>query len=149
MTEDRTRQGRIETETSERRRRSDDNLDAGQALRMRIPGDVEAKLKAQGRTARWINVEVDQKTGQDTGSRMHDLTVRDDWDKVEGVEPRTVKIDKNGATAKAYLVSKRNDFIEEDRAKKDALRRTKEEAMLTGVDPTTGQSNLAPDQYAD
>lgn len=141
MTEDRTRQGRIAEVGAQRRRRSDDTIDGSQALRMRIPREVEAKLQAEGRTARWVN---------DVGSRMHDMTVRDDWDKVEGVEPRTVKVDiKTGETVKAILLSKRDDFIVEDRLKKDAVRRNTEQAMLTGRDPMTNQSTLEPDRYAD
>lgn len=143
MTDDRGRVDRQSSERSERRRRSDDTIDAGVALKMRIPPEIEAKLKAEGRSARWIN---------DVGSRVHDLTVRDDWDKVEGVEPRTVKLDKSGnETTKAILVSKRIDFINEDRAEKEAKRLQQEDAMLRGqVSSPEGQSTtLAPGQYAD
>jgi hypothetical protein len=134
--------GRVDRQTevaAERRRRNDDNLDAGQALKLAIPGDIQRKLAAEGRTGRWVN---------DVGSRMHDLTVGDDWDKVEGVEPRTVVVDrKTGETAKAFLLSKRNDFIAEDRAKKDAKRREQEKAMLKGIQP--GATDPAPNTYAD
>lgn len=141
MTEARERQGRMAEIGAERRRRSDDTIDAAQAHKMRVPREVEERLKAEGRTARWVN---------DVGSRMQDMTVRDDWDKVEGVDPRTVKVDiKTGETVKAILVSKRNDFIVEDRLKMDAVRRKTEQAMLTGRDPITNQQTLAPDRYAD
>ncbi len=141
MTEERGRVDRRAIESGERRRRSDDTIDAGLALKLRIPPEIETRLKAEGRTARWIN---------DVGSRIHDLTVRDDWDRVEGVEPRSVKVDvKNDTMTKAILVSKRDDFIAEDRAKKDAIRRATEAAMLTGRDPSTNQSTLSPEQYVD
>ncbi len=139
MTEERGRQDRQAIESGERRRRSDDTIDGEQSLKMRIPPEIQAKLKAEGRTARWIN---------DVGSRMHDLTVRDDWNKVDGVEPRNVLIDKkNGTMAKAILVSKRIDFVEDDSAKKEARRKAKETATFTGRDPVTGKSLNTTSQY--
>lgn len=140
MTEERGREDRQAVEASDRRRRDDSTIDHLASLKMAIPRDVAARLKAEGRSARWIN---------DVGSRVHDLTIRDDWDVVEGVEPRNVKIDKEGEMAKAILVSKRDDFIADDRRKKDSVRRETEEAMLTGKQPGTDQSALAPEQYAD
>lgn len=127
MTEAAERTERQNEVRQERRRRSDDTLDAGQARKLAIPADIEAKLAAQGRSPRWAN---------DVGSRIQDLTVRDDWDKVEGVQPRSVVIDKaKGTTAKAVLLSKPIEFIEEDRRKKDARRRETEQAMLKGSVP--------------
>lgn len=140
MTEERGREDRQVTEVAQRRRRDDSTIDSGASLKMAIPQEIAEKLKAEGRTPRWIN---------DVGSRVHDLTIRDDWDRVEGVEPRSVKIDKEGEMTKAILVSKRNDFIEDDRRKKDAVRLATEEAMLTGKQPGTDKSALAPEQYAD
>ena len=138
MTDTRGRADRQTEVAAERRRRDDATLDGGQARKLAIPAHIEAKLAAEGRTARWIN---------DVGSRVQDLTVRDDWDKVEGVEPREVVIDKaKGLTTKAYLVSKRNDFIAEDRAKKDKARREQEEAMLAGHVPG---ATPAANTYAD
>ncbi len=139
MTEQRGRADRQTIESGERRRRSDDTIDGGLALKLGIPPEIEASLKAEGRTARWVN---------DVGSRLHDTTVRDDWARVQGVEPRSVKIDvKTGAMTKAILVSKRIDFVEEDRAKKEARRKRQETATFTGHDPQTGQSTLPANQY--
>jgi hypothetical protein len=138
MTDTRGRQTRQEEVRTERRRRNDASLDGRQALKLAIPKAVEEQLTAQGRTPRWVN---------DVGSRMHDLTVNDDWDKVEGVEPRDVVIDrKTGTTTKAYLLSKRSDFIAEDRKVKDANRRHQEDGMLKGVIPG---ATPAPNTYAD
>lgn len=136
MTDTRGRADRQTEVAAERRRRDDTTLDAGRARKLAIPRDIEQQLAAQGRTARWVN---------DVGTRVHDLTVRDDWDKVEGVAPRTVKIDRNGDTAQAILVSKPNAFIAEDEAKKDDARRLQEEAMLKGQVPG---STPAPNTYA-
>jgi hypothetical protein len=136
MTEQSGRQSRQDEVRQERRRRDDTTLDGGQALKLAIPPAIQKELAAQGRTARWVN---------DVGSRMHDLTVNDDWDKVAGVEPRDVVIDKSkGTTVKAHLVSKPNDFIAEDRAKKDERRRQQEDGMLKG---TVGGKPLAENQY--
>jgi len=124
MTEGRERLSRVDEVRQERRRRGDIT---GKALKLAIPADVEARLSAQGRTPRWIN---------DVGSRVADLTVRDDWDVVEGVEPREVVIDRaKGETCKAILVSKPNAFIAEDAAKREVGRREKEAAMLKGQVP--------------
>lgn len=127
MTDESGRTARQNEVRQERRRRDDATLDGGQARKLAIPPDVEAKLAAQGRTGRWVN---------DVGSRIEDLTVRDDWDKVEGVAPRSVVIDvKKGETAQAILLSKPNAFIAEDRAKREAKRREREQAMLKGQVP--------------
>lgn len=106
----------------ERRRRDDTSIDGGQRLNLAIPPAIKAKLDAQGLTPRWVN---------DTGNRIEQLTIHDDYDRVEDVEPVTVDIDRsNGVTAKAYLLAKRTDFLAEDAAKRDAKRREAEAAML-------------------
>lgn len=136
MTDTRGRTDRQTQVATERRRRNDDNLDGGRAHKLAIPQEIQDRLSVEGRTARWVN---------DVGSRMRDLTEGDDWDKVEGVEPREVVIDRaKGTTAKAHLLSKRNDFIAEDRAKKDAKRRHQEDGMLKG---DVAGNSLAPNQY--
>jgi hypothetical protein len=123
----------------ERRRRDDTTIDAGQARKLAIPPHIEKQLAAQGRSARWIN---------DVGSRVQDLTVRDDWDIVEGVEPREVVTNvKEGTTAKAILISKPDVFIAEDRAKKDATRRAQEDALLNAKIP--GAADAPDGMYAD
>jgi hypothetical protein len=110
---------------AERRRRDDANL--GPKLKLAIPDEVRDRLAAEGRTPRWVN---------DSGSRIADLTQRDDYDKVEGVEPVKVDVDDEGKPVFAHLLSKRNDFIAEDRAKVDQRRRQAEAGMLKGKSPT-------------
>jgi hypothetical protein len=139
MTTESGRTARQDEVRHERRRRNDDTLDAGQARKLAIPAHIEAQLAAQGRTGRWVN---------DVGSSIEDRTVRDDWDKVEGVEPRTVVIDRKGTTAQTILLSKPKAFIAEDRAKKEAARRERERAMEKGQVP--GAQPLPSDTfYAD
>lgn len=130
MTNAGERGSRKEEVRQERRRRDDATIDGSQALKLAVPPEIERKLTEQGRTWRWAN---------DVGNRMELLTKFDDWDRVEGVEPREVVIDKaKGETAKAYLLSKPKDFMEEDRRKKDAKRRETEQAMLEGHVPNAG-----------
>jgi hypothetical protein len=71
----------------------------------------------------------------DRGSRVADLTNRDDYDPVDGVEPVKVDTDVDGKPVYARLFSKRNDFIEEDRRKADARRREVEAGMAKGKLP--------------
>lgn len=126
MNESRGRQGRQEEVATERRRRSDATLDGGQAKKLAIPAAVQAQLQAEGRTPRWIN---------DEGNRLHNLTVLDDYDRVDGVEPVPVGTSKDGKPILSYLHAKRSDFLAEDAKKKDAGRRLQEEAMLKGRVP--------------
>ncbi len=111
----------------QRRRRDDTTIDGGQRLKLAIPADVAARLRAEGRTPRWVN---------DTGARMHNLTVLDDYDRVEGVEPVEVLIDaKKGTTCKAILCSKPTQFIEEDKGKLESQRRLVESSLERGDVP--------------
>jgi hypothetical protein len=109
---------------TERRRR--DDLNELPRLKLAIPDEVRAKLAAEGRTPRWVN---------DRGSRVADLTNRDDYDPVDGVEPVKVDTDVDGKPVYARLFSKRNDFIEDDRKKADARRREVEAGMVKGKLP--------------
>lgn len=118
------RADRVAHEATERRRRQDGEM--GKRLHLGIPEEVRAKLAAEGRTPRWIN---------DTGSRVADLTTRDDYDPVEGVDPVKVDVDKEGKPVFAKLYSKRNDFIAEDQAKADKRRREVEAGMVKGHAP--------------
>jgi hypothetical protein len=145
MTEASGRTARQDEVRQERRRRNDDTLDAGQALKLAIPPEVQQKLAEQGREARWAN---------DVGNRIHRLTVLDDWDKVEGVAPQPVVINGDkGTTANAILLSKPKEFIEEDRRKKESGRRAMEEGLLKGAVPNGNSdvpSTSLPDNfYAD
>jgi hypothetical protein len=130
MSEARGRDSRQEELRTERRRRDDATIDGGQALKLAVPLDIQAKLTEQGREWRWAN---------DDGNRIHRLTVLDDWDKVEGVTPVEVVVDRaKGLTAKAYLLSKPKEFIAEDRHKRDAARMSTEQAMVEGKVPNAG-----------
>ena len=127
------RQGRVEEVRRERRRRGDVELRANK--RLPIPPDVEQRLKDQGLVPRWVN---------DEGNRMHQLTVQDDYDPVEGVEPVPIGTDKTGKPIMAHLLAKRADFIAEDREQREAKRRETETALLRGEVPASGGDNPRP-----
>lgn len=127
----------------ERRRRSDTTIDGSQRLKLAVPPEIEARLRAEGRTPRWIN---------DEGNRMHQLTRLDDYDKVEGVDPVPVGTTKEGKPIIAHLCSKPTAFIEEDRAKMDQPRQETERALLRGAvpgDPSAGHDPKYSSGYVD
>lgn len=121
----------------QRRRRSDTTIDGGQRLKLAIPPEIEARLKEEGRTPRWIN---------DEGNRMVQMTKYDDYDPVDGIEPVPVGTTKEGKPIIAILHSKPTAFIEEDRAKKDEPRREMERALLRGKVP--GDSHGHDEKYS-
>jgi hypothetical protein len=117
---------------TERRRR--DDLSGAPRLKLAVPDQVRDQLAAEGRTPRWIN---------DVGNRISDLTTRDDYDKVEGVDPVKVGTGDDGKPIMAHLYSKRTDFMIEDRQKRDADRRNVEASRFGKGDkpaePASGQ----------
>lgn len=139
MTEVRTRADRQTEEAAKRRRRDDTTIDGSGRLKLAIPPEVEARLKAEGRQARWVN---------DEGNRIHNLTKLDDYDRVDGVDPVVVGTTKDGQPIKSFLHSKPVEFIREDQEKLDSKRRETEAALLRGKnpqDPITGDESF----YAD
>jgi hypothetical protein len=126
MTEDRTRADRTTEEATQRRRRDNNTIDGSQRLKLAIPPEVEARLKAEGKEPRWIN---------DEGNRLHNLTVLDDYDRVDGIEPRVVGKDEAGQPIKAYLCAKPAAFVAADREAADAPRRELEKALVRGKNP--------------
>lgn len=126
MADIRERTDRATEERQQRRRRNDDTIDGSQRLKLAVPPEVKARLKQEGREPRWINNE---------GNRLHNLTQLDDYDRVDGVEPRVVGTSKKGEPILAYLHSKPKAFIEEDKAKAEARRQETERALLRGKNP--------------
>lgn len=115
------RADRAAQETVTRRRRDDGAGDAYLDLKLSVPDAIRAKYP--DRIFRWAN---------DVGARLHNLTVRDDWDKVDGIDPRPVGSDKDGHPILAHLLSKPRAFQAEDEAKKEARRREIEKAQVNG-----------------
>ena len=127
------RQGRADTVRQQRRRRGDSEFRADK--RLNIPPEVEERLKAQGLVPRWVH---------DVGNRMQRFTERDDYDKVEGVDPVPVDTDQNGKPILAHLLAKRADFIQEDRDAAEAKRREREKALVRGKVEDGGAGVNAP-----
>jgi hypothetical protein len=125
------RPDRAEEVAAQRRRRDGEGLSP--RLKLHIPDHIRDKLAAEGRTPRWVN---------DVNNRIADLTTRDDYDPVEGVEPVKVGTDDENKPVFAHLLAKRTDFLNEDRAKSDKRRREVEAARFTPRDnaqPIEGQ----------
>lgn len=139
MTAQGQRTARKDEVGQERRRRSDTTIDGSGRLKLAIPPEIAARLEAEGRAPRWIN---------DEGNNMVQKTKYDDYDKVPGVAPSLVGTGKDGKPIKAHLCSKPTRFIEEDKAKAEAVRKETERALLRGKvpnDPTAGSESF----YAD
>lgn len=131
---DEPRSERSKQVAAQRRRRGDSEMRADK--RLPIPPEVAKRLKSQGLEPRWVN---------DTGNRMHQLTVQDDYDPVEGVEPVPVGTDPHtGQPIMARLLAKRADFIKEDREKRAKTRDETETSLLRGEVPATGGDNPRP-----
>lgn len=137
MTDQRERQGRQTEERTERRRRRDDTIDGSQRLKLAIPPEVAERLKAEGRTPRWVVKD---------SARMVQLTKQDDYDPVDGVKPVTTRALRDGSRIEMVLLSKPTRFIEEDRRKADEPRREIEKSFLRGKVP--GDPHSHDDQYS-
>lgn len=139
MTEQRVREDRKTEEATQRRRRDNNTIDGTQRKKLSISPEVEARLKAEGRTPRWAVKD---------SARMQQLTQQDDYDPVEGVDPVPTRSLADGSGVEMILLSKPTDFIEDDRAKAEKVRKGTERDMLRGnipADPNAGDDRF----YAD
>lgn len=140
MTEQRQRQGRTQEVAERRRRRDDTNFQ--KSGKLSIPEEVAERLKAEGRSPRWVN---------DENNRLYNLTVRDDYDRVDGVEPVPVGKKEDGSPLLAHLLSKPTEFLREDQARAEKRRKAVEQGMVKGklpVKTAEGEEMLVPVQGA-
>lgn len=137
MSDNRQRAERSDEVKAQRRRRSDTTIDGSQRLKLAIPPEVEARLKAENRVPRWLN---------DEGNRIVNMTKYDDYDRVDGVDPVPVGTTKEGKPIIAYLHSKPAEFMEDDRKAADKPRREMEQALLRGRVP--GDSHSHDEKYS-
>lgn len=139
MTEQRQRQGRASEVAQSRRRRDDTNFQRSQKLH--IPPEVAERLKAEGRSPRWVN---------DEGNRLYQLTKLDDYDKVDDVEPVPVGRQEDGSPLLAHLLSKPIEYMRQDQAKAEDRRKSVEQGMVKGKAPvkTAEGEMLVPVQGA-
>lgn len=130
------RQGRAQQETQRRRRRGDGGMAVTE--RLPIPQEIKARLEAEGRVTRWVN---------DEGNRIHQFTVQDDYDKVEGVEPVPIGTATDGSPILAHLLSKPLEFVLEDRAEAEKRIKATEDALFrqpSATDQSAKGSNPNP-----
>ena len=137
MAEERKREERSSEERQERRRRRDDTFESQGSNKMFIPDEIKARLEAEGLQPRWVN---------DEPGRIQRLTTKDDYDKVEGVEPVQVGAKPDGSPLFAHLLAKPVDFIQDDQRKADTKRKLVEGAMVRGAVPTKPGEDPAPVQ---
>ncbi|RAK52126.1 hypothetical protein [Phenylobacterium deserti] len=117
--EQRARVSRAEENQAQRRRRQPGTIDRMDEFALTIPDEVQAANPDH--VFRWV---------LDRPKRMHQLTVRDDWDRVDGVEPIPDHADKAGNQLNLVLVKKRKEFWEEDQRAKGQALREQEQAMV-------------------
>ncbi len=134
MAEVRARTARTIEEMRERRARTDTTIDGARRMKLRIPSDVETRLKEEGRTPRWVIKD---------SARMQELLSDDGYySRVEGVGEIPTRSLANGEPIKMVLLSKPTEFIEEDKAALEVARAAKEKAEFDGT-------NLGANQYLD
>jgi len=119
-TETRARVSRAEETQTQRRRRQPGTLDRMDELTLAIPDEV-----------REANPDSEFRWALDKPRRMHTLTVRDDWDRVAGVEPIPDHTDKSGQQVNLVLLKKPREFWEEDQRAKIASLREQEKSLMS------------------
>jgi len=112
---------RVEQVSQERRRRQSGTLDRTQQLKLSVPDEIKRQYPDD--SFRWVN---------DSGTRMYDLTEKDDWSKVNGIEPIPVGTDNFGKPVFAHLCKKPSEFLKADAAEKVAQTVEVEKAIMRG-----------------
>lgn len=136
---------RVEEERTRRRRR--DDMDDGRLSNLTVYGQKDPDYEY-----RWIN---------DEPGRVHNLTVRDDWDVVtdemlgvrhekdRGVGSGVERVVDRASGKRALLVRKRKEYFVEDRAKSQRRLDEIDQQMKQGVVPAKGdQQPLQPGSSA-
>lgn len=116
--------GRVEQVAKERRRRNNADLDGFTTLRLGLTPEQMAEHKDFD--LRWVN---------DEKNRVWVLTNQDDWDVVEGIEPRPVGTDVVGKPVNAVLLRKPKVYADEDRKAKIENINRRENSVLRAANP--------------
>jgi hypothetical protein len=133
-----------QVETKQRRRRRE-GLGADRNLKLHVPEG----LKDKNFVYRWVN---------DQPGRVRQLTVEDDWDVVQGMDPDPTKTTAEGTVVKrtvdkgsgheAVLLRKPREFYEDDKAQEQKLLDARDETMRKGAlntpDGLTGPESYVP-----
>jgi hypothetical protein len=129
MTENRQREDRIDEELAARQERLENTIDGAKNLKLAIPDKVQKELDEAGRVGRWV---------ADDPTRMAQMTdPLHGYRPVDGVKPVSTRNGK-GEPIKLKLMSKRKDFIEDDKRRREEARRETEEAQLSAADAGPG-----------
>lgn len=133
---------RQEEVATERRRRDDGTLDRVHNRRLALPVEFQDD---KDHTYRWVD---------DNEARIHQLTVKDDWDictaKGEGNVRMPVGRDKDGKPQTQVLVRKKMAFHLDDQRKKEVARKAQEQGMLSAPiadpnNPAAAKTYVRPD----
>lgn len=104
---------RKEEVAQERSRREAGTLDRMAQMKLAIPDNIRAANEASY-MLRWVN---------DAGNRMHFMTEKDDWSKVDGIDPVPVGTADDGKPIYAHLCRKPKRFWNQHQAERiDAIR---------------------------
>lgn len=117
----------------ERRRREAGTLDRLAQMKLSIPDDVRAANTDYA--LRWVN---------DTGNRMHFMTEKDDWSKIDGVPPVPVGTAEDGKPIYAHLCRKPKTFWDQDNAEKVQATIEREKGLVRAA-KTDPQDNRTPE----
>jgi hypothetical protein len=128
VTEDRQRVDRKDEELERRRARLESSIDGAKNLKLAIPTKIQQQLDEEGRVGRWVS---------DDPVRQYQVTEQNDYRRVDGVEPISTRNGK-GEPMKLILMSKRKDFLEDDKRIREEKRRATEEAQLSAADAGAG-----------
>lgn len=110
-----------------RKRRRKDGEAQNAGLRLAIPDGVQERYPKTDFRLAWV---------RDDPGRMQQKH-NEDWDPVEGVEPVPGAHDKHGNPVKHILMVKRQEWVQEDRDKKERARKLIEDQANRGK--VTGQ----------
>lgn len=130
------RQNRTEEVAQERRRRTAGTLDRMAQMKLAIPDSVRDENADY--TLRWVN---------DTGNRMHFMTVEDDWSKIDNVKPVPVGTNEEGKPVYAHLCRKPKAFWEQDNAERVAATVEREKGILRAVTTDPQDTRTADVSY--
>lgn len=124
-----------EETATERRRREPGTLNRMASLKLAVPENI--RKANEGYNLRWSN---------DSDNRIYARTVQDDWEKVDGLDPRPVGTDQHGKPILAYLLRKRTEYWDKDQQEKlDALK-VRERALVNAA--KSDPSDSRPDDMA-
>lgn len=99
---------RKEEVVQERSRREAGTLDRMAQMKLAIPEKIRAENEGRY-VLRWVN---------DTGNRMHFMTEKDDYEKVDGVQPVPVGTAEDGKPIYAHLCRKPKRFWDQHQAER-------------------------------